>query len=175
MPSHFEAKLTTILSRQEMLFGGGGNSSLGLPDSRSNAVLLGITGIHCKAKHQGGCPFQEAFDKALTAREGGVLLASTNINPLPAKKSGVHRPCPGSEHHQTYPKCREREVHFRSVSLSDGKPDLDDCQECPRDWCPQACQQRRSDADRDETHVQPAVVPSQKFGAPSDQQRNGSS
>jgi hypothetical protein len=59
-------------------------------------------------------------------------------------------------------------MHFRSVSMSDGKPDLDDCQHCPRYWCPQACQQQSPDADHDESHVQPALVRLQKFAAPSD-------
>jgi len=49
MPNHFGAKLTTNLSRQEMLFGGGGK------------YLFRVTGIHCTAKR--------AFDKALTARK----------------------------------------------------------------------------------------------------------
>lgn len=65
MPSHFGAKLTTILSTQEMLFGGAGNSSLGLPDSRSNEVLLGIAGIDNRAQRQGECPLQRGVDKAL--------------------------------------------------------------------------------------------------------------
>jgi hypothetical protein len=99
-----------------------------------------------------GAPFQEAFDRALTAREG-VPLATTNINPLPAKKSGVYRPCTRSEHYQTYSKRRKREVHFRPACLSDGKPDLYDCQYTSRYGCPQARKQRSSDADRDETHV----------------------
>ena len=79
------------------------NNSLGLQDGGSNAV------------------------EALFAR-AGVPLATSNINPLSAKKSGVYRPCARSEHYQTYSKRRKREVHFRSACLSDGKPDLYDCQ-----------------------------------------------
>lgn len=173
MPSHFGAKLTTILSGQEMLFGGSGEYLFRVTDSRSNEVLPGIPGIDSKAKRQGGVPpFQGALDKVLTAREG-VPLATTNINPLSTKKSGVYRPCTRSEHYQTYSKRRKREVDFRPGCLSDGKPDLYDCQQSSRYGCPQACKQRNSDADRDETHVQPAMVPSQKFGAASNQQRNG--
>jgi hypothetical protein len=49
-------------------------------------------------------------------------------------------------------------VYFRSASLKDNNPNLDDCQEGPRDGRPQAGHEKSAANDGDDPHVKPVLV-----------------
>ena len=65
------------------------------------------------------------------------ILASTNINPFPAKQPGIYRPRTWSEHYQAHSQGRGQDVNNR-VSGSKDYSYLDNRLQSSRDWGPQA-------------------------------------
>jgi hypothetical protein len=64
-------------------------------------------------------------------------LASTNINSLPTKQTGVYGPCARPEHYQAHSQGRGQDVN-NHVSGSKDYSYLDNRLQSSRDWGPQA-------------------------------------
>jgi hypothetical protein len=108
------------------------------------------------------------------AHVSGPTLATTNINPLPAKQQSVHRTPSRSQHDQAHPERREYKVHARSAPSRKAKPNFDHRLQSTRYRRPQSGHKQTSDADLNVCYIKAVLRRAKQLRGGANQQGNGS-